>query len=71
MHREEDAAVNGLEAVADVGEGAPDDNGHGVVDVGGLHLRADVAQDHILDGVGHQRHLRLGLLILNLPAQYL
>jgi hypothetical protein len=37
-HREQHAAVDGLEPVADVGEGAPDDDGHGVVQVRRPHL---------------------------------
>ena len=31
MHREEDAAVDGFQAVADVWEGAADDDGHGIL----------------------------------------
>ena len=38
LHGVEDAAVDGLEAVADVGQGAADDDGHGVVQVGPSHL---------------------------------
>ena len=55
VHREQDAAVDGLQAVADVGQRAPDDDGHGVVEVGGAHLllepaRLDVAAaDQVVD----------------------
>ncbi len=35
----EDAAVDGLQAVLDVGDGPADDDAHGVVEVGPLHLR--------------------------------
>ena len=42
VHAEEDAAVHGLEAVADVGEGAADDHAHGVIEVRLLHLRFDI-----------------------------
>ena len=37
VHRVEDAPVHGLEAVAHVGQGAADDDRHGVVDVAALH----------------------------------
>ena len=43
LHREEDAAVHGLEAVADVGEGAPDDHAHRVIHVRGAHLLDELA----------------------------
>ena len=33
LHAVEDAAVDGLEAVADVGQGAADDDRHGVVEI--------------------------------------
>ena len=57
LHAVEDAAVDGLEAVANVGEGAPDDDGHGVVEVGAAHLVLDVDGQHregtaALDGSG-------------------
>jgi hypothetical protein len=42
VHREEHAPVGGLEAVADVGQSAPDDDGHCVVHVGLAHLVRDV-----------------------------
>ena len=38
LHAVEDAAVDGLEAVADVGQGAADDDRHGVVEVRPAHL---------------------------------
>ena len=38
LHGVEDAAVHGLEAVADVWQGAADDDGHAVVQVGPAHL---------------------------------
>ena len=47
-HRVQHAAVDGLEAVADVGQGAADDHGHGVVQVGPLHFRLQV---HLLHAV--------------------
>ena len=41
-HRVEDAALHGLQAVARVREGAGDDDGHRVIDVGRLHDVRDV-----------------------------
>src|SRR5699024_3483190 len=38
IHGVEDAPVDGLEAVADVGQRPADDDRHGIVDVGVLHL---------------------------------
>src|SRR6202167_4996437 len=42
VHAEEDAAVHGLEAVADIGESAADDHAHGVIEGGRLHFRVDI-----------------------------
>jgi len=42
VHRVQDADVHGLEPVADVGQGAADDDRHRVVDVAALHLDLDV-----------------------------
>ena len=53
VHRVEHAAVHGLQAVAHVGQRAPDDHRHRVVEVRGAHLlleraRLDVAAaDHV------------------------
>ena len=44
-HAVEDAAVDGLEAVADVGKGASHDYAHGVIHVRALHLIFDVDVD--------------------------
>jgi hypothetical protein len=41
-HRIEHATMGGLEAVAHVGERAPDDYAHGVIHVRALHLVFDV-----------------------------
>ena len=46
LHAVEDAAVDGLEAVADVGQGAADDDRHGVVEIGAAHLLFDVDGQH-------------------------
>ena len=45
VHGEEHATVGGLQAVAHIGQGAPDDHGHGVVHVGLAHLVRDVGGD--------------------------
>ena len=42
LHGVEDAAVHGLEAVADVWQGAADDDGHAVVQVGPAHFFFEV-----------------------------
>jgi hypothetical protein len=42
VHRKEDAAVNGFQAIPQVGNGAGDDHAHRVVEVGGLHLGGDI-----------------------------
>ena len=42
VHREQHAAVHRLEAVADLGQGAADDDRHRVVDVAALHLLLEV-----------------------------
>ncbi len=42
VHAEENSAVHGLQAVAHVGQGAPDDYAHGVIEVRLLHFRFDI-----------------------------
>jgi hypothetical protein len=44
----EDAAVDGLEAVAHIGQRAPDDHAHRVGDVGVLDLLSDFPWDDFL-----------------------
>ena len=44
VHREQHAPVHRLEAVAHVGQRAPDDHGHRVVQVGGAHLLLEPAR---------------------------
>jgi hypothetical protein len=46
VHRIEDAAMDGLEAVTDIGERASHDHAHGVIEVGASHLLLEA------DGVG-------------------
>src|SRR5262249_35660262 len=41
LHRVEHPPMNGLEAVADIGQRPPDDDGHGVVEIGPPHLVFD------------------------------
>ena len=50
VHREQNAPVHGLQAVADVGQRAPHDDGHGVVEIRLAHLVFDVDQ-HQVPGV--------------------
>jgi len=46
LHSIEDAAVDGLEAVAHVGEGAADDDRHGVVEIAAAHLLFNIDGEH-------------------------
>ena len=43
VHGEENPAVHGLQPIAHIGQGAPDDHAHGVIEVGAAHflLEAD------------------------------
>ena len=54
LHGEEDASVDGLEAVADVRDGPADDDAHRVPEVRGAELFFDRDRD-FLCGVGHGR----------------
>ncbi len=47
VHRVEDAAMHGLEAVTHVGQRAPDDDGHRVVEIRAAHLVFDVDGDEL------------------------
>ncbi len=55
VHAEENAAVHGLQAVAHVGQGAPDDDAHGVIEIRLLHFRFDIdgSQYRLVLFVGH------------------
>ena len=55
-HGVEDAAMDGLEAVAGVGQGAPDDDRHGVVEIGAAHLLFDVDGDEVGAAGREYRH---------------
>ena len=46
LHAVKDAAMHGLEAVADIGESAADDDRHGVIEVGAAHLLFEVDRRH-------------------------
>ncbi len=50
IHGVEDAAVDGLQTVAHIGQGAANDDGHGVLDVGGRHFMHELARDDLLVG---------------------
>ena len=64
VHGVQAAAVDRLEAVLDVGDGPADDDGHGVVEVGALHLLLE-ADDREVGGHREQPLLRLrGLLFI-------
>ena len=45
VHAEKNAAMDGLEAVANVGKGAAHDYAHGVIEVRALHLVFDIDVD--------------------------
>src|SRR5437773_2650291 len=46
VHRVEDAALNGLQPITHVGQSPADDDGHGVLHVGGLHLLLETPAKH-------------------------
>ena len=47
VHAEEDAAMDGLQAVADIGQRAADDHAHGVVEIRAAHLVFDIDREDI------------------------
>ena len=57
--------MDGLEAVAGVGEGAPDDDRHRVVEIGAAHLLFDIDGDEV-GAAGRQAAIEreLGVLIV-------
>ena len=61
VHGVQDATVDGLEAVAHVGQGSPDDDAHGVVEVGALHL---LLQVDLADALGVRDVPRVGSLLV-------
>ena len=52
-HCVEDSAVDRLEAVSHVGQCAPDDDAHGVIKVGALHLHLEINLFDAVDVVSH------------------
>jgi hypothetical protein len=46
-HGVEDAAMDGLEAVAGIGQSAPDDDRHRVIEIGAAHLFFNVDGDEV------------------------
>ena len=59
QHPEQDAALYGFQPVADVRQRPADDDGHGVIEVGGLHLLLDgLGNDARFVGQCHLRHLK-------------
>ena len=64
-HGVEHTAMHGLETVASVGEGAPDDHRHGVVEIGAAHLLFNVDRDEI-GAAGRCRWIEgeLGVLVV-------
>ena len=48
VHSVEDAAVNRLEAVAHVRQGAANNDAHGVIDVGFSHLPVQIDRENLL-----------------------
>lgn len=52
-HGVEDAALDGLQAIAGVGEGSGDDDGHRVFDVGRLHDVGDSSRGEFFVGGVH------------------
>jgi len=54
-HRVEHAALDGLQAIAGVGEGARDDDRHRILDVGRLHDVGDVGRGEFFVGGVHGR----------------
>jgi hypothetical protein len=65
VHGGEDAAMDGLEAVAGVGQGAPDDDRHGISKVGAAHLLFNVHVDEVCTaGRSAAVERELGVLIV-------
>ena len=59
VHGVENAAVDGLQAIADIGQGTTHDDGHSVLDVGGLHLLYKLALHDFLLGIAQ----RFGIVV--------
>ena len=53
LHREQDAPVHRLQSVADVGQGAPDDDAHRIVEIRLAHLVFEVDVEDFARDFGH------------------
>jgi hypothetical protein len=51
VHAEEDAAIHGLEAVADIGERAAHNHAHGVIEIRAPHLIFDIDGNEVFGAV--------------------
>ncbi len=60
VHGVEDTAMDGLEAVPDVGQGAALDDGHGVLNEGLLHFRHQGRRGYLLIRVADLFRIVLG-----------
>src|SRR5207253_141816 len=62
LHHIKDAAVDRLEAVTHIGEGAADDHAHGVIEVRAAHLVFDVYGDValVVTAIAAERNLPAG-----------
>src|SRR6185437_15903838 len=59
VHAIENAAMNGFQAVANIGKGASHDYAHGVIEVRTLHFVFDIdGQEIVAAGAAWKRHLR-------------
>ena len=56
QHRVEDAALDRLEAVAGIRQGARDDDGHRILDVGRLHDLGDVGGGEFFGSGIHRKN---------------
>jgi hypothetical protein len=56
--------MDGLEAVAGIGESAPDDDRHGVVEIGAAHLLFDIDGDEVAAGRDTAIERELGVLVV-------
>src|SRR5262249_7740853 len=53
LHREQDAAMHGLQSVAHVRQGAPDDDAHRIVEIRLAHLVFEVDVQNLARDIGH------------------
>jgi hypothetical protein len=68
-HGVQDASVNRLQAIADIGQGTADDDAHRIVQVGLLHLLFEAYRQDLLSNVRHTiSHCQSGPEILGIAA---